>query len=218
MNKSRNGNIIGKSPPMFEVYKAIAKAVNNKTGVVIQGASGTGKELVARAIHFNGISRKGLFVVLDCTRLPQDSLHLELFGCENGALARPGTPRIGKFELASGGTLFLDEIGNLSLTTQAKLLRALQEKKIERVGGTKPIKIDVRIIAATHRDLEKAVREGTFREDLYYRLNVVLINLPPLRERKDDIPLLVEYFLHQYSKESGGKNKVRSLKDLRSFS
>ncbi|TET10181.1 sigma-54-dependent Fis family transcriptional regulator, partial [Candidatus Aerophobetes bacterium] len=174
----------------------------------------TGKELVARAIHFNGILRKGAFVVADCSGLAQDLLESELFGHEKGAFTGAIAEKLGKFELASGGTLFLDEIGNLSLATQAKLLRALQEKKIERVGGVRPIKIEVRIIAATHRDLEKAVREGSFREDLYYRLNVVLINLPPLRERKDDIPLLVEHFLRRYSSESGGRLKHVPLKTL----
>jgi len=141
-------------------------------------------------------------------------LESELFGHEKGAFTGAIAEKPGKFELASGGTLFLDEIGNLNLTSQAKLLRALQEKEIERVGGTKPIKIDVRIVAATHQDLEKAVREGSFREDLYYRLNVVLINLPPLRERKDDIPLLVEHFLRRYRSESVGRPKYIPLKTV----
>jgi len=200
-------NIVGKNPKMFEVYKRIGKVVNNKATVLIRGETGTGKELVARAIHFNGILRKGPFVAVDCASLPEDLLESELFGHEKGAFTGAINQKLGKFELASKGTLFLDEIGNLSLATQAKLLRVLQEKRIERVGGTKPINIDVRIIAATHRDIRKAVREGSFREDLYYRLNVVVINLPPLRERKDDIPLLVEHFLRQYRSESGGRLK-----------
>jgi len=214
MNKSKNENIIGKNPRMFEVYKAIGKAAGNKALVLIQGEPGTGKELVARAIHFRGCLRKGPFVVVDCTGLPQDFLDLELFGYEKVALTGPTAQRIGKFELAKGGTLFFDETGNLSLPTQTKLLRALEEKKIERIGGTESIKVDGRIIAATHRDLEKAVREGSFREDLYYRLNVVLINLPPLRERKDDIPLLVEHFLRRYRSESQGKLKYVPLKTM----
>jgi len=214
MDKSENENIIGKNPRMFEVYKAIGKAVGNKAAVLIQGETGTGKELVARAIHFNSILRKEPFVVVDCTGLPQDLLDLELFGYENNVLTGPIAPRMGKFELASGGTLFLDEIGNSSLIIQTKLLRALEEKKIERVGGTESIQVDGRIIAATHQDLEKTVREGSFREDLYYRLNVVLINLPPLRERKDDIPLLVEHFLRRYSSESQGRIKHVPLKTL----
>lgn len=207
-------NIIGKNAKMFEVYKRIGRVVDNKATVLIQGETGTGKELVARAIYFNGILKNGPFIPVDCASLPEDLLESELFGHEKGAFTGGIAKKLGKFELASGGTLFLDEIGNLNLTTQANLLRALQEKKIERVGGTRPIKIDVRIIAATHRDLEKAVREGSFREDLYYRLNVVLINLPPLRERKDDIPLLIEHFLRRYRSESQGKLKYVPLKTL----
>jgi len=207
-------NIVGKNPEMFEVYKRIGKVVNNKATVLIRGETGTGKELVARAIHFNGILRKGPFVAVDCANLPEDLLESELFGHEKGAFTGAINQKLGKFELASGGTLFLDEIGNLNLATQAKLLRVLQEKRIERVGGTKSIKIDVRIITATHRDLEKAVREGAFRDDLYYRLNVVVINLPPLRERKDDIPLLVKHLLRRYQSESSGRPKYVPLETL----
>ncbi|UCG93740.1 MAG: sigma-54-dependent Fis family transcriptional regulator [Candidatus Aerophobus sp.] len=207
-------NIVGKNLKMFEVYKRIGRVVDNKATVLIRGETGTGKELVARAIHFNRILKDGPFIPVDCASLPEDLLESELFGHEKGAFTGAIAKKLGKFELASGGTLFLDEIGNLSLTTQAKLLRALQEKKIERVGGTKPIKIEVRIIAATHQDLEKAVREGSFREDLYYRLNVVLINLPPLRERKDDIPLLVEHFLRRCQSEPQGRLKYVPLKTL----
>ena len=214
MDKSENENIIGKNPRMFEVYKAIGKAAGNKASVLIQGETGTGKELVARAIHFHSILRKGPFVAVDCIGLPDDLLDLELFGHENGALTKPTAPRIGKLELAKRGTLFFEEIGNLSLIIQTKLLRALEEKKIERVGGTESIKVDGRIIAATHQDLERAVKEDSFRENLYYRLNVVLINLPPLRERKDDIPLLVEHFLRRYSSESEGKLKYVPLETL----
>ena len=207
-------NIVGKNLKMFEVYKRIGRVVDNKATVLIRGETGTGKELVARAVHLNGILREGPFVAVDCASLPEDLLESELFGHEKGAFTGAIAKRIGKFELASKGTLFLDEIGNLNLTTQAKLLRALQEKKIERVGGTQPIKTEVRIIAATHRDLEKGVREGSFREDFYYRLNVVLIKLPALRERKDDIPLLVEHFLRRYSSESQGKLKYVPLKTM----
>ncbi len=200
-------NIVGKNPRMFEVYKRIGRVVGNKATVLIRGETGTGKELVARAIHFNGILKDGPFIPVDCASLPKDLLESELFGHEKGAFTGAIARKLGKFELASGGTLFLDEIGNLNITTQAKLLRVLQEKKIERVGGTELIKIEVRIVAATHQNLEKAVGEGSFREDLYYRLNVVLISLPPLRERKDDVPLLVEHFLHRYRSESGGRLK-----------
>ena len=200
-------NIVGKHSKMLEVYKMIGRVMDNKATVLIIGETGTGKEIVARAIHFNGLLKDGPFIAIDCASLPSDLLESELFGHEKGAFTGAITQKIGKFELADKGTLFLDEIGNLTLATQVKLLRFLQEKKIERVGGTKPIELDVRIIAATSLDLEKAVKEGSFREDLYYRLNVVTIPLPPLRERRDDIPLLVEHFLQKYESESKGKVK-----------
>ncbi len=200
-------NIVGKHPKMLEVYKMIARVVDNKATVLIIGETGIGKEVVARAIHFNGLLKDGPFVAIDCASLPSDLLESELFGHEKGAFTGAITQKIGKFERADKGSLFLDEIGNLTLATQVKLLRFLQEKKIERVGGTKPIELDVRIIAATSLDLEKAVKESSFREDLYYRLNVVAISLPPLRERRDDIPLLVEHFLQKFKSESKGKVK-----------
>jgi len=200
-------NIVGKHPRMFEVYKTIARVMDNKATVLILGETGTGKEVVARAIHFNGLLKDGPFIAIDCASLPQDLLESELFGHEKGAFTGAIAQKMGKFELADKGTLFLDEIGNLTGATQVKLLRFLQERKIERVGGTKPIELDVRIIAATNLDLEKAVQEGSFREDLYYRLNVVTMPLPPLRERRDDIPLLVEHFLQKFRSESKGKVK-----------
>ena len=200
-------NIVGKHPRMLEVYKMIARVMDNKATVLIIGETGTGKEVVARAIHFNGLLKDGPFVAIDCASLPSDLLESELFGHEKGAFTGAITQKMGKFERADKGSLLLDEIGNLTLATQVKLLRFLQEKKIERVGGTKPIELDVRIITATSLDLEKAVKEGSFREDLYYRLNVVAIPLPPLRERRDDIPLLGEHFLQKYESESKGKVK-----------
>jgi len=200
-------NIVGKHPRMFEVYKTIARVMDNKATVLILGETGTGKEVVARAIHFNGLLKDGPFIAIDCASLPQDLLESELFGHEKGAFTGAIAQKMGKFELADKGTLFLDEIGNLTGATQVKLLRFLQERKIERVGGTKPIELDVRIIAATNLDLEKAVQEGSFREDLYYRLNVVTMPLPPLRERRDDIPLLVKHFLQKFKSESKGKVK-----------
>ena len=200
-------NIVGKHPKMFEVYKMIARVMDNKATVLILGETGTGKEVVARAIHFNGVLKGGSFIAIDCASLPQDLLESELFGHEKGAFTGAVAQKMGKFELADKGTLFLDEIGNLTGATQVKLLRFLQERKIERVGGTKPIELDVRIIAATNLDLEKAVQEGSFREDLYYRLNVITMPLPPLRERRDDIPLLVEHFLQKFKSESKGKVK-----------
>ena len=200
-------NIVGKHPKMFEVYKMIGRVMDNKATVLIFGGTGTGKEVVARAIHFNGPLKDEPFIAVDCASLPSDLLESELFGHEKGAFTGAVAQKIGKFELANKGTLFLDEIGNLTLATQVKLLRFMQEKRIERVGGTKSIELDVRIITATNLDLEKAVKEGSFREDLYYRLNVITIPLPPLRERRDDIPLLVEHFLQKYRSEPKGKGK-----------
>jgi len=200
-------NIVGKHPKMFEVYKMIGRVMDNKATVLIIGETGTGKEVVARAVHFNGPFKDEPFIAIDCASLPSDLLESELFGHEKGAFTGAIAQKMGKFELANKGTLFLDEIGNLTLATQVKLLRFLQEKRIERVGGTKSIELDVRIIAATNLDLERAVTEGSFREDLYYRLNVVTIPLPPLRERRDDIPLLVEHFLQKFKSESKGKVK-----------
>lgn len=200
-------NIVGKHPKMFEVYKMIGRVMDNKATVLILGGTGTGKEVVARAIHFNGPLKDEPFIAVDCASLSSDLLESELFGHEKGAFTGAVAQKMGKFELANKGTLFLDEIGNLTLATQVKLLRFVQEKRIERVGGTKSIELDVRIITATNLDLEKAVKEGSFREDLYYRLNVITIPLPPLRERRDDIPLLVEHFLQKYRSESKGKAK-----------
>ncbi len=206
-DKYKLENIVGKHPRMFEVYKIMGSVMNNKVTVLILGETGTGKEVVARAIHLNGSLKDGPFVAVDCASLPCDLLESELFGHEKGAFTGAIAQKMGKFELADKGTLFLDEIGNLTLATQVKLLRFLQEKKIERVGGTKPIELDVRIIAATNLDLEKAIQEGSFREDLYYRLNVVAVPLPPLRERRDDIPLLVEHFLQKFKSQSKGEIK-----------
>ncbi len=200
-------NIVGKHPKMFEVYKMIGRVMDNKATVLILGETGTGKEVVARAIHFNGPFKDEPFIAIDCASLPSDLLESELFGHEKGAFTGAIAQKMGKFELANKGTLFLDEIGNLTLATQVKLLRFMQEKRIERVGGTKSIELDVRIVTATNLDLEKAVKEGSFREDLYYRLNVITIPLPPLKERRDDIPLLVEHFLQKYRSESKGKVK-----------
>jgi DNA-binding NtrC family response regulator len=206
-DKYKLENIVGKHPRMFEVYKMMGSVMDNKATVLILGETGTGKEVVARAIHLNGLLKDGPFVAVDCASLPCDLLESELFGHEKGAFTGAIAQKMGKFELADKGTLFLDEIGNLTLATQVKLLRFLQEKKIERVGGTKPIELDVRIVAATNLDLEEAIRKGSFRKDLYYRLNVVAVPLPPLRERRDDIPLLAEHFIQKFKPES--KRKVK---------
>ena len=186
--------IIGKSSQIESVIKFIEKIADTDSTVLVTGESGTGKELVANTIHFNSSRAKKPFVPLNCAAIPKDILESELFGHEKGAFTGAVTTRIGRFELANQGTLLLDEIGELAPALQVKLLRVLQEKEFERVGGIKTIKTDVRIVAATNRDLEKAVRDGDFREDLYYRLNVIPMHLPALRKMKDDIPLLLDHF------------------------
>ena len=192
--------IIGKSLQIESVIKFIEKIADTDSTVLITGESGTGKELVSNTIHFNSSRSKKPFVPLNCAAIPKDILESELFGHEKGAFTGAINTRIGRFELANQGTLFLDEIGELAPALQVKLLRVLQEKEFERVGGIKTIKTDVRIIAATNRDLEKAVKDGDFREDLYYRLNVIPLHLPPLRKMKDDIPLLLDHFNATISK------------------
>lgn len=194
-------NIIGNSPAMQKVYKDIGRVADSSATVLIQGESGTGKELVARAIHYNSSRRHKPFIKINCANLPDNLLESELFGYEKGAFTGATQAKQGKFELAHQGTIFFDEIGEISLSTQAKLLRAIQEREFDRVGGTQTIKVDVRILAATNRELSRSVKEGEFREDLFFRLNVVNLVLPPLRERKEDIPLLVAHFLAKYNKE-----------------
>jgi DNA-binding NtrC family response regulator len=194
-------NLIGKSRPMQEIFGLIEQVAGSRSTVMIYGKSGTGKELVAKAVHYNSPRSAKTFVAVNCAAIPAELLESELFGHEKGAFTGAIATKVGKFELATGGTLFLDEIGHMRLDLQAKILRALQEREIERVGGTRTIKIDVRVLAATNRDLKKAIEEGTFREDLYYRLNVVPITLPPLRQRREDIPLLVEHFIGKYNRE-----------------
>ena len=196
-------NLVGQSPLMVEVYKLVARVASLDTTVLIQGETGTGKELVARAIHYASHRASGPFVVVDCTALPEALFESELFGHERGAFTGALSSRRGLLETAAGGTCFLDEIGELSTALQAKLLRALQEQAIRRVGGNDWIPVSVRIIAATNRDLRKRVEEGAYREDLYYRLNVVTIALPPLRERLEDVPLLAQHLLDRYVRASG---------------
>ncbi len=193
-------NIISKSPQMFAIFELIKNVAATNTTVLIEGATGTGKEMVARAIHqaSSGV-RSGPFVAVNCAALPETLLESELFGHEKGAFTSAVGQREGRFELANGGTLFLDELGEISPSVQAKLLRVLQERRFERVGGTKSIEVDVRVIAATNKRLKRLVSKGQFREDLYYRVNVVRLELPPLRERTQDIPLLVTHFAKKYS-------------------
>ena len=193
--------IIGHSKPMQNIYKAIGRVSTADATVLIRGESGTGKELVARAIYQHSLRSEKPFLVINCVAIPENLLESELFGYEKGAFTGAAHRRMGKIEQAHGGTVFLDEIGDMPFSIQAKILRLLQEKSIERLGGRQPIPVDVRIIAATNRDLEAALEQGRFREDLYYRLKVVTISLPPLRERREDIAPLTDYFLSLYASE-----------------
>jgi DNA-binding NtrC family response regulator len=196
-------NIVGKSKKMQEVYRIIAKVAVTDSTVLIYGQSGTGKELIARAIHFNSPRREKQFVPVDCAVLSENLLESELFGHVRGSFTGAVTTKPGLFEVADGGTVFLDEVGNISLAIQAKLLRVLQEREFTPVGGTKAKKVDIRLIAATNKDLEKMIKDEVFREDLYYRLNIVPICLPTLKERQEDIALLAVHFLKKYSEEMG---------------
>jgi len=198
--------IIGRSKPMQEVYKAIGRVASADATVLIRGESGTGKELVARAIYQHSARAAKPFMVINCVAIPETLLESELFGYEKGAFTGAVHRRIGKIEQANNGTVFLDEIGDMPFSIQSKILRLLQEKSVERLGGRETIPVDVRIIAATNRDLESALSGGRFREDLYYRLKVVTIHLPPLRDRLEDLPLLADYFLIRYSRQLGNDN------------
>ena len=198
-------DIIGRSEAMQEVFSMIKAVTDTNATVLITGETGTGKELVARAIHSNSSQRYGPFVATSCGALPETLLESELFGYEKGAFTGADRTKKGRFELANEGTLFLDEVGDISMKTQIKLLRVLQEKSFSRLGGTEQIKVDVRLVSATNRDLVAAIEEGSFRSDLYYRLNVVSIQLPPLRERIDDVPLLAAHFINKYNVEFNKK-------------
>jgi Nif-specific regulatory protein len=202
-------NIIGNSRQMRDIYQAIAQVAGSPTTVMIRGESGTGKEMVAHAIHYNSPRAEGPFVKVNCGALPDTLIESELFGYEPGAFTDARERKMGRFELADGGTLFLDEIGELSPSTQVKVLRALQEKEFERLGGVQSISVDVRLITATNRDLENAMRQGKFREDLYYRLNVFSIFMPALRDRKPDILLLADHFVEKYASVLG--KRVRRI-------
>jgi len=201
--KYRLENVVGASGPMLETFKTVARVAPTRSTVLIQGESGTGKELIARTIHYNSDRAQGAFVAVDCGALTETLLESELFGHERGAFTGATGLKRGLFEVARGGTCFLDEIGDVSLTFQSRLLRVLQEHEIKRVGGTESLKVDVRLIAATNQHLEALVKAHKFREDLFYRLSVVTITLPPLRERQDDIPLLAEFFLRKAAQEAG---------------
>lgn len=201
--KYESGNMIGESSAMQKVYKTIGQVVNTDATILIQGESGTGKELVAKTIHYNSPRWNSPFIAVHCAAIPRELLESELFGHEKGSFTGALERRIGKFELAEGGTLFLDEVGDIPLDIQTKLLRVVQDREYGRVGGREIQKADVRILAATNQDLERAVKEKRFREDLYFRLKVIPIYLPPLRERRGDIPLLVSYFVEKINREMG---------------
>ncbi len=201
--RERLGEMLGRSDAMQEVFHTLRRVTRSKTSVLIRGESGTGKELAARALHELGPRQAGPFVAVNCAAIPDTLIESELFGHERGAFTDAVEQRVGKFEAASGGTLFLDEVAELSIGVQAKLLRALQDLRIERVGGSRPIEVDVRVVAATNRDLERDVADGRFRADLFYRINVVPIELPPLRERREDVRRLAEHFLEAARAEAG---------------
>jgi two-component system NtrC family response regulator len=204
-------NIIGKSKPMKDLYEIIRKVAPTNANVLIEGESGTGKELVAKSIHYNSDRKSNALIAVNCSAFAESLLESELFGHEKGAFTGATSRKKGRFELADKGTLFLDEIGELPLGLQVKLLRVLQEKSFERVGGVKSVLVDFRLIAATNKNLEKEVKNGLFREDLYYRLNVVKAKIPPLRERKEDIPLLVSHFINKYAIEGQSSMKARGI-------
>ncbi len=213
--RTRFDQMIGESEPMQRVYRLVEMVADSDVTVLLTGESGTGKELVARAIHHKSHRADGPFVTLNCGALPENLFESELFGYEKGAFTGATTNKMGRFELADGGTLLLDEIGELSLKSQVDFLRVLETKEFRRLGGTKIVKVDTRIVAATNRNLQEAVKEGGFREDLYYRLNVVPIRLPPLRERGNDIPLLADQFMNEFSGQHHREPKEISREAMR---
>lgn len=208
------GTLVGSSPAMLEVFDMIERVKDARSSVLIRGESGVGKEGVARALHFNSIRADKPFVPVACVALSEQLLQSELFGHEKGSFTGALNQKRGRFELANHGTLFLDEIGDIPSTVQMMLLRVIQEREFERVGGTEVIKVDVRLVTATNQNLEKLVEEKTFREDLFYRLHVITINVPPLRERKEDIPILIEHFAEIYSRENGRQIEFASPEAL----
>jgi two-component system response regulator PilR (NtrC family) len=207
-------NLVGKSRSMQQVYQFIEKVADSKATVLITGESGTGKEVVAKAIHYNSRRKEQAFVAINCGAIPENLLESELFGHEKGAFTGAVQQKAGLFEVADGGTVFLDEIAELPAMMQVKLLRVLQEQEFRRVGGTRTLQVDVRLIAATNKDLDQEVADEHFREDLFYRLNVIRVNLPPLRERREDIPLLVEHFLHKQTGEQEARVPEKMLRRL----
>jgi len=215
MDKSFDfGNIIGKSKLMKDIFKVVKQIADSKSTALIMGDSGTGKELISRAIHYNSNRKSYPFVTINCAAIPDSLIESELFGHEKGAFTNAIERKLGRFEVAHQGTLFLDEIGELSLATQAKILRFLEEKEFNRVGGSKTIKVDVRLITATNKNLNQLIKNGSFREDLYYRINVIPIVIPPLKERKEDIPILIDHFINKFSVENNKNVKGISKEAL----
>ena len=210
-------SIIGGSEKMKEVLDLAGRVAASDASLLITGETGTGKELLAKGVHFNSRRADGPFVAVNCAAIPETLIESELFGHVKGAFTGAVRDKEGKFELADGGTLFLDEIGDLRIDLQAKILRTLQEREVDRVGGGKPVAVDARVIAATNKDIERAVKEGAFREDLYYRLNVITLSIPPLRERKEDIPLLVNHFLKKFNKDAGVLMDAAALSALTAY-
>jgi two-component system NtrC family response regulator len=216
-DRYRFDKIVGTSEKINEVVDLAGRVAPSDASVLITGESGTGKELLAKGIHYNSTRADGPFVAVNCAAIPENLLESELFGHVKGAFTGAIRDRDGKFEQATGGTLFLDEIGDLRVDLQSKILRAVQERQVDRVGGREPVPVDVRIIAATNRDIERAVKEGTFREDLYYRLSVITLHIPPLRERRDDIPLLADHFLKKFNPGAGVRIAPDALAVLSSY-
>jgi len=215
--RPQDHEIIGESPEIKAVLEQVSIAAPTDGWVMINGENGTGKELVARQIHYQSLRREKPFIELNCAAIPEEMIESELFGHEKGAFPGAINQKLGKFDLANRGTLFLDEIGDMSLKTQSKILRVLQEHRFERVGGSEVYMVDIRIIAASNKNLQEEIANGNFREDLFYRLNVIPIDLPPLKDRKDDIPILIDYFLKQFSEEGQYPNKKISKEALRSL-
>jgi DNA-binding NtrC family response regulator len=213
----RYDTIVGASPAMQEVYQTIDRVKDSRASVLIRGESGTGKEAVAKALHYNSVRADKPFVPVACVALSEQLLQSELFGHEKGSFTGAVSQKKGRFEMANTGTLFLDEIGDIPPTVQMMLLRVLQEREFERVGGTETIRVDIRLVTATNQNLEKLVEEGKFREDLFYRLQVVTINMPPLRERTEDIPMLTEHFIEMYSADNGKAIEYASPETLELF-
>ncbi|HUI67232.1 MAG TPA: sigma-54 dependent transcriptional regulator [Nitrospirota bacterium] len=216
-DRYRFDSIVGSSDKIRDVLDMAGRIAASDASVLITGESGTGKELLAKGIHYNSPRSDGPFVAVNCAAIPEHLIESELFGHVRGAFTGAVKDKEGKFELAAGGTLFLDEIGDLRIDLQAKILRVLQERQVDRVGGKHPVSVDVRIIAATNRDIERAVKEGAFREDLYYRLSVITLHIPPLRERRDDIPLLVQHFLKKFNRDSYVRIDPEALTILKAY-